>query len=53
MLAGDFLALLIATFGAGVVTYYAKDEPRMRIITRILITVVIFLWVGFGLLWLS
>jgi hypothetical protein len=50
---GDVIGLLIATFGTGVVFYYAKDEPRMRIVTRILISVIIFLWVGFGLLWLS
>jgi hypothetical protein len=50
---GDLLALLIATFGVGAVIYYAKEEPRMRIVTRILISVIIFLWVGFGLLWLN
>jgi hypothetical protein len=50
---GDVIGLLIATFGTGVVFYYAKEEPRMRIVTRILISVIIFLWVGFGLLWLN
>ena len=50
---GDVIGLLIATFGTGVVIYYAKDEPRMRIVTRVLISVIIFLWVGFGLLWLN
>lgn len=51
MLAGDFLALLIATFGVAMVLFYAKDEPRMRIFTRVLVTMIIFLWVGAGLLW--
>ncbi len=49
---GDLLALIIATFGAGVVVYYADDRKEMRIVTRILVSVVLFLWVGFGLLWM-
>jgi hypothetical protein len=53
MLAGDFLALLIATFGVGAVVYYAKEEPRLRILTKVLISMIIFLWVGFGILWIG
>ena len=53
MLVSDLVALLIATFAVGVVIYYAKDEPRMRILTRVLISMIIFLWAGVGLLWLS
>lgn len=53
MLAGDFLALLIATFGVAVVVFYAKDEPRMGVFTKILMSMILFLWVGFGLIWLS
>jgi len=50
---GDLLALLIATFGVGVVVYYADDSKVMRIVTRVLLTTIIFLWAGFGLLWLA
>jgi hypothetical protein len=57
MLAGDFLALLIATFGVGVVVYYAKSvtdyEPRMGILVKVLILMIVFLWVGFGILWIG
>jgi hypothetical protein len=53
MLVSDLVALLIATFGVGVVIYYAKDEPRMRILTRVLISMIVFLWVGFGILWIG
>ena len=57
MLAGDFLALLIATFGVGVVVYYAKSvidyEPRMGILVKVLISMIVFLWVGFGILWIG
>ncbi len=49
---GDLLALIIVTFGTGVVVYYAADRKEMRIVTRILVSVVLFLWVGFGLLWM-
>ena len=51
MLAGDFLALLIATFGVAVTVFYAKDEPRMRIFTKVLVSMIIFLWAGAFLLW--
>jgi hypothetical protein len=57
MLAGDFLALLIATFGVGVVAYYAKSmknyEPHMGVLVKVLISMIIFLWVGFGVLWIG
>jgi len=57
MLAGDFLALLIATFGVGAVVYYAKSvtnyEPRMGILVKVLISMIVFLWVGFGILWIG
>lgn len=48
---GDLVALLIATFGVGMVTYYSRGEARMEIFVRVLITMIIFLWVGAGLLW--
>jgi len=50
---GDLLALIIATLGVGAVVYYAGDRKEMRIVTKILISVIIFLWAGFGFLWLA
>jgi hypothetical protein len=57
---GDLLALVIATLGTGVVLYYAecsKDDcgksKGMKIVTRVLLSTIVFLWIGFGLLWLS
>ena len=48
---GDLVALLIATFGVGVVVYYSREEERLQVFVRVLITMIIFLWVGAGLLW--
>lgn len=53
MLAGDLLALLIATFGVGAVVYYAKDEPRLGVLVKVLVSMILFLCVGFGILWIG
>jgi len=50
---GDLLALLIATFGVGLVVFYTDESKPMRIISRLLMSLIVFLWVGFGLLWLA
>ena len=57
---GDLLALVIATLGTGLVLYYAEcskadygESKGMKVVTRVLLSIIVFLWIGFGLLWLS
>ena len=53
MLYADVLALVILSFGVGVVAYYADDSKGMSILTRVLLSMVVLLWVGFGLIWIN
>ena len=51
---GDLVALLIASFGVGVVAYYADTgDKKMSVLSRVLLSMIVFLWVGFGLLWIN
>jgi hypothetical protein len=51
---GDLVALVIASFGVGVVAYYTdSNDKKMSILSRVLLSMIVFLWVGFGLLWIN
>lgn len=50
-------ALMCATLGAGVVTYYGWPErkvlPKMGTLIKVLWGVLVFLWVSVGVLWFN
>ena len=54
---GVVFALVIATFGAGVVTYFGWPEravlPKMGMLIKVLWGALAFLWLSVGMMWFN